>query len=138
MEDRQKDDGVIFNEIELHCIARHMQVGYGMQIGEHRYISPCFYCKHAFDCIEILESKKKLPVTACFPKISKAIGVFPALEEGKEHVSILEGSWIEEYPELLEEFSHLSIGEQADRLKEPDILQYRSAFREAKDGIGGK
>ena len=131
MENEQKNDGVFFSEMELHCIARHLQIGDCMQIDENRHISPCFYCKHAFECMEILENKGKLPLVAYNQKISKAISMYPTLVEGEEHLSILEGSWIEKYPDLMEEFSHLSIGEQADRLRDPDILQYR-------DGIGGK
>ncbi len=126
----QKVEDVYFTEMELHCIVRHIQ------LNRHKSASPCYYCKYAFECIKIIENIKEkqlpcaaLPLVTVSHKIEEAIEISPfSMDEESEEYSleVLKGSWIANYPELLEKLKNVSIEEQVKILTALDITKYKS------------
>ena len=104
---------------ELHCMARAQQselLGKNVQ---------CMYCKYAIQCLKEYKSTNKAPFVKVWKKLEGLTGVKICLHNPEtQQKDILVGSWIENCPELLEQFTNISFEEQQDILQSPDILQY--------------
>lgn len=110
---------------DLHCIARFIQACFLNENVE------CLYCKYAFSCSDEFKKTHKVPFSERFSKIEEMTGV-NVISWNSDNLSriILNGSWIQEYPELLEKFKNMSFEEQMEMLRNPDILKYKNIFQE--------
>ncbi len=105
-------------EKELHCLARIIQSE------ESAYDAKCLYCKYAFKCKEEFSQSKKAPFMPALKKIEQITGVNIFMSPETRQKEMLSGSWIENYPDLLERFMGMSSEEQLGLLRSPDILKY--------------
>lgn len=105
---------------DLHCIARHLQ---NMHIKRD---VECRYCKYAFQCSEKIRDFSGFPFIETAKKVKEITGVNIRMYDTESwHKDILAGSWIEECPELLKQFSNISLEEQGKILNSPDIFRYK-------------
>ena len=104
---------------DLHCIARTQQ---SEQLGKN---IQCMYCKYAVQCLQEYNHTNKVPFVDVWKKIENLTGVNICLNNPEtRQIDILAGSWIENCPELLKQFTNMSFEEQQDILQSQDILQY--------------
>lgn len=116
-------EAVQLTEKDLHCIARLLQskcVGDSVQ---------CLYCKYAFQCREKFFAAHEVPYREVLKKLKNKTGVDVFLANPRTmQKDILDGSWIEKCPELLQKFTSISFEEQQDILLNPDILRYKDSY----------
>ncbi len=105
-------------EKDLHCLARIIQSE------ESAYDAKCLYCKYAFECKEEFMQNKKAPYMPVIKKIEKITGVNIFMSQETVQREILAGSWLENYPDILERFTGMSFQEQLELLGSPDTLKY--------------
>ncbi len=111
-------------EKELHCLARIIQAE------ESSYDAKCLYCKYAFECKREFERNGKVPFKPILKKIEQITGVNIFMSSETRTKEILSGSWIEDYPDLLECFRGMSsFEEQLEMLKSSDILKYEHQMK---------
>ena len=109
---------------ELHCMARTIQYG-NMETQSEMDSSPqCLYCKYALECSKKSREHRELFVSRLMKKIIRITGVYIYAYPEANMSDMLHGSWIENYPELLEQIKELPFDEQLDILQNPDILRY--------------
>lgn len=101
----------------LHCLARTLQDEISCDCVK------CLYCKYAPECLEDFKSKKYLFIDI-LNILERQTGVVIFLNPKQKPKEILNGSWLESYPDLLKKFTTKSFEEQQGILKDPSILQY--------------
>lgn len=107
---------VDFTDKDLHCIARMLQ---GYTLGNEQ----CLYCKYAIECGENLLQSEETHMDSVRAKLQEMTGVRLVLPYFAKHEDALKASWIENYPDLMDKLSKLSLKEQQDTLKDPGTLQ---------------
>jgi hypothetical protein len=91
----------------------------------------CLYCKYAFSCSDEFKKAHNVPFFKSLSKIEEITGVkVVSWDSDNLNRDILNGSWIQEYPELLEKFKNMSFEKQMEMLRNPDILKYKDIFQE--------
>lgn len=113
-----KKNKIIADEKVLHCISRMLQEGITGNTVK------CLYCKYAPECRDEFERTRDILFIEILEELRMRTGVEIGLEPGTMHKKILCGSWLENYPKLLEEFTNMSFDEQQDNLQHPDILKH--------------
>jgi len=102
----------------LHCLARTFQDEIsGVCV-------KCLYCKYAPECAENGKKSGRWLFADILCSLAKSTGVMLFLKPENKSINILKGSWLENYPDLLKEFTSKSFEEQQDTLMDSDILQY--------------
>lgn len=105
---------------DLHCVARTLQSLY-----RDAGIS-CLHCKYGLECGKRFREGEIYPFHETWDKLKKLTDVNIRLH--RESKDILDGSWIEHFPELYEEFLNLPIKEQEKRIHDLDILKYADEY----------
>ena len=111
-------DMITADDKVLHCIARMIQEGMSEDT------TKCLYCKHAPECRCEFETTGNVLFIDILRELKEKTSVDITLEPETMQKNILHGSWLEDYPELLRQFTNMSFEEQLDNLRHPDILNH--------------
>ena len=111
-------DMIAVDDKVLHCISRIIQEGMS------GHTTKCLYCKYAPECRHEFETTGNVLFIDILRELREKTSVDIALEPETMQKNILHGSWLEDYPELLREFTNMSFDEQPDNLRHPDILNH--------------
>ena len=114
----EADGKLLLTEKEQHCMARVIQFE---MLGEN---AKCLYCGYAFECSMGFQETKEILFLKLLKRLEKSTGIKIFTDEEHVHQDILEGSWIEKCPELMEKFAKMSLKEQIQCLQDPDMLKY--------------
>ena len=113
----------LLTDKEIHCITRHIQSDYA----EEKEYSPCWYCKYAIECADDKMAKKGRASYFYFDKALPALGAITGISIEPRELRFhkyLKGSWLEDYPELMDVATRLSAEELSDIFHNPGILDY--------------
>lgn len=102
---------------EMHCLSRIIQ-DTSMQESVK-----CLYCKYARECREAFEENKDILYVKLMKELEGETGVCLLVNPETKHKDIISGSWITEYPQLLNIFAKMSFEEQRGKLCNLDILK---------------
>ena len=120
-------DGI--SDKTLHCLARMFQdMGRGA-------CDRCLYCKYAMECSEEFLKDRYLLSSELEHELSLKTGVvIDPYDDKKLNEELLKGSWMEEYPELLETFRTMSYERQQEKLTGHKLYCWLLEQRFKKEG----
>lgn len=124
---------VEFSDKDLHCIARKIQ----SELLESE--ETCLYCKYAVDCSKRIEGYYRINVMdKVMQLLQEKTGVFLRWWLNKKIATkkLLNGSWIEQCPELMEKFVGKSFEEQVEMLESEEIWEYIKKMEGEKENEG--
>lgn len=102
----------------LHCLGRTIQDEY---IGDN---VKCLYCKYAIECAKEFQKTKKLLWIDIAHELETCTSVKIFLNHKTKTTDILKGSWLEGFPEMLNELTGKSLKEQMYILRSSRIKKY--------------
>ena len=113
-----------FTNKDLHCLARKIQ----RELLDVEM--DCLYCKYAVECSKDFKEKHLYHREIVMEKVTKLLQektdvfVQPWLNKKICSKKLLDGSWIQLRPELMEKFVGKSFEEQMSLLQSSEILEY--------------
>lgn len=125
--ERSHLDGI--SDKVLHCLARVFQ---DMERGT---CDKCLYCKYAMECRDEFLKDRYILCTDLVKELSfRTDVVTDPYDDKKLNEELLKGSWIEEYPELLETFRTMPYERQQEMLTDHKLYCWLLEQRFKKEG----
>lgn len=112
---------IIPEDMARHCLARLLQC-LSTDAGAS-LMYQCMYCRYAPSCNKLFQQQEKPLFMEIVHGLEKATGVDVFMTPETSGEEILAGSWMEDYPGLMEKLKGLSIEEQWGIILDSDILE---------------